>query len=781
MTCLSDEELATPVATGDGRLAHLESCDACREVWLHAHDEDAGDAQPWTVGRYHVRGTLGAGGLGVVLLGWDPVLKREVAIKFPAARGGVLLREAQALAQIRHPNVVAVHDFGEVDGDVYFAMERVAGTPFDAWCWTASVAARLRALIDVAEGLAAIHAAELVHCDVKPDNIVVAGDKAVIVDLGLAMPSGGGAASGGTPGYIAPELEQGGAPNAASDEYAFWQVVRRALTGDRRVDALVTRGTNPDPAQRFGSLATCASELRSLLGSGRTRWIVGGVALVSAAALAVTVFAMRDSSKCRADLQPPSAATREKLAHVLSDRPEVLAKLLAFVERERASGNRVLAGACESEDAASLRSRWCARAGSRWISQHLVAIAAGRDVGSYLDELPMGIPAENCAPGRVTASPPAVEANATSASRKLLAELQSYEALPHAERLARLRALDVTSANNPALTASWHMDLAIVNQRLGKQRDALQSALAAVDVATRNGDDLVLARARATVYVLRDVPDRAATTSDAEAEAIIARAGSPGLIAMFHNAAGQRALAQGDVARARTLLEKSIATFESLELAPMMMRGSSEQNLGVALQFSRKMEDAQVHLDRAVSIFTARFGPSHDETLGARLAAASNAMYLGRVDDAARELDALAALQSAPTAVGARVAMARCQVAQVQKRDPLARCKDALATSRAVFGNSDVEIVPPLVAVAQLTMVTSVKAAVPLLEEAVALAEKHAGNPTDLPYARGLYALALKVTGRATEGEAIAKLALPELERLGQKELVATLRQHFAL
>lgn len=779
MTCLSDEELATPVTTGDGRLAHLESCDACREIWLNARD--AHDGESWTVGRYQVRGALGAGGLGVVLLGWDPVLRREVAIKFPAARGGVLLREAQALAQIRHPNVVAVHDFGEVDGDVYFAMERVAGSPFDAWCLTASVAARLRALIDVADGLAAIHAAGLVHCDVKPDNIVVAGDKAVIVDLGLAIPSGEGAASGGTPGYIAPELEHGGTPNAASDEYAFWQVARRALAGDRRIDALVMRGTDPDPSRRFGSLATCASELRSLLGTRRTRWMVATLAVASAAAIGIAVLASsRDSSKCRADLEPPSAATREKLARVLADRPEVLAKLMTFVEHERVAGNRVLAGACESEDAAALRSRWCARAGWRWISQHLGSIAVGRDVGTYLDDLPMGIPAEHCTPGRVTASPPAVESNATPATRKLLAAMQSYEALPYAERLERLRALDVPAANNPGLTAAWHMEITTVNQRLGKQRDALQSALAAVDVATRNGDDLVLARARLTVYVLRDVPDRAATTSEAEVEAIIARAGSPGLVAMFQNAAGQRALAQGDVARAQTLLKTSIATLESIELAPMMLRGSSEQNLGVALQFARKMDEAQVHLERAASIFTARFGPSHDDTLGARLAAASNAMWLGNVDHAARELDELAASQRAPTALGARIAMARCQIAQVQQKDPLARCQDALATCRAVFGSSDVELVPPLMAVAQLTMATSVKDAVPLLEEAIALAEKSAGNPTDLPYARGLYALALKVTGRATEGAAIAKLALPELERLGQKELVATLRQHFA-
>jgi hypothetical protein len=332
------------------------------------------------------------------------------------------------------------------------------------------------------------------------------------------------------------------------------------------------------------------------------------------------------------------------------------------------------------------------------------------------------------------------------------------------------------------------MDLTIVNQRLGKQRDALQNALAAVDVATRNGDDLVLARARATVYVLRDVPDRAATTSDAEVEAIIARAGSPGLIALFHNAAGQRALAQGDVERARTLLEKSIATFESIELAPMMMRGSSEQNLGVALQFSRKREDAQLHFERAVEVFTERSGAAHEETAVARLSAAHNLVYLGRVDDAARALDALAgelaASQRARTALGARVAMARCQVEQAleargTRREALARCTDALATSRVVYGADHVENVPPLLAVAQLTMASSVRDALPLLEEAVALSEKYAGNPTGLPYARGLYALALKVVGRAADGEVIARKAITDLDRLGQRELAATLRTQF--
>jgi serine/threonine protein kinase/tetratricopeptide (TPR) repeat protein len=793
--CLSDEELATLASSAiadDPRLPHIETCDACRTIWLHSRDTEA---PSWTVGRYHVRGTLGAGGLGVVLLGWDPVLQREVAIKFPAARGGVLLREAQALAAIRHRNVVAVHDFGDVDGDVYFTMERVDGVPLDAWWPGAGTTERLRALLEVAAGLGAIHAAGLLHCDIKPGNIVVArsGD-VVIVDLGLATShEQDPTLAGGTPGYRAPELDSGAAPSIASDEYAFWCVVRQCLATARlsarqrsRLDALIARGTHADPSRRFGSMAACSAALRSL--GTRPRTVLLAAAAAGAVAIAASAaFAMRTpKNTCDADLPGWSPELRSRISQQLAARPDVLARVVGFVEGERKAGHELLVHACQApKDPAWLRARSCVLSSWQWVDGHLRAIANGHDVRRSLDDLPLGVPTDRCAPGGVTASPPAINANASLVSRALLTRTFDTGVLPPHDRVHALEELGpaIDGVNNAGLAAAWHLELADAQHRIGNDHDAAAHGVIATDLATRNGDDLVLARARLLVYLLRDIHDRNSPVRDAEVEAIVTRAGSPGLLGTFYNAAAQRALALGDVPRARALFERAVTSFAAIELAPSSQRGSTEQSLGTALRFSQSFKDAQVHFERAVEILTSRYGASDAETQEARLAAGHNLLYLGRADEGSRLLDALAdelvADNRERTALAARVAMARCQVGQVTKRDALARCTDALAASRVVFGEDALQTVQPLLAVAQLTMATSVRAAVPLLEKAVAISEKQAGNPTDLPYARGLYALALHVVGREDEGLAIAKLAIADLERFGQKDLVAALREHF--
>jgi tetratricopeptide (TPR) repeat protein/predicted Ser/Thr protein kinase len=794
--CLSDDELAalaTAVIADDPRLPHVESCDTCRAIWLHARDIDTAT---WNVGRYEVRGTLGAGGLGVVLLGWDPVLQREVAIKFPANRGTLLLREAQALAAIRHRNVVAVHDFGEVDGDVYFTMERVEGVPFDTWWLGAATPERLRAVVDIAAGLAAIHAAGLVHCDIKPGNIVVTqGGEVVIVDLGLATSHGDATAfAGGTPGFRAPELERGGAASVATDEYAFWCVVRACFAtaklsaGQRkRLDAMIARGTSAAPGERFGALSACGAALRTLAAPPRRRALLASGALAAVAGIATTAFALtRGASTCDDALPAWSADIERGLANQLQARPAVLARVRGFVEHERAVSHELLAGACKApQSPTALRTKGCVLASWRWIDGNVRKIAAGRDVASALDELPVGVPMDHCAPGSVSATPPAVDADATPASRTLHVAIAATEGLPPDEAIRQLAALGpaVDAAGNRGLGAAWHLELADAQRRAGKERDAIASAEAAIDLATRNGDDLVLARARLHAYLLRDVPDRKSTVRDAEVEAIVARVGSPGLLATFHNAAGQRALSHGDIPRARSLLEQAATAQAALELAPSSQRGSAEQNLGVALQFGGDLDGAQAHFERAVEVFTARYGAGHEITAGARLNAAHNQLYRGKIPDAVAALDALAAELVAAkrdhTALGAQVAAARCQGGQASGHDALARCTEALALGRAVFGKGNVEIVPSLLAVAQLTMATSVRGALPYLEEAIAIAGNQAGNPTDLPYARGLYALALDVVGRKAEGRAIAKLAIGDLERLGQRELAAAVRQKF--
>ena len=148
--CPSDETLA---ALLDGTLGsdevaavhqHIDGCAACRALLADAARSGApGDAplpRGAVVGRYLVIGLVGAGAMGVVYAAWDPKLERKVALKLlhpdrgaADGDGARLLREAQAMAQLQHPNVIAVHDVGTISERVFVAMEFVEGQTLDAW------------------------------------------------------------------------------------------------------------------------------------------------------------------------------------------------------------------------------------------------------------------------------------------------------------------------------------------------------------------------------------------------------------------------------------------------------------------------------------------------------------------------------------------------------------------------------------------------------------------------------------------------------------------------
>ncbi|WAS90654.1 serine/threonine-protein kinase [Nannocystis punicea] len=159
-------------------------------------DRSAGLARGVVVDRHVLLDKLGAGGMGVVYAAYDPELDRKIALKLVLpSRSGVdggrarLLREAQALARLSHPNVVAVHDVGTHDDQVWIAMEFVPGQTLGEWArkrprrWPEL----LRVLTDVARGVAAAHAVGLVHRDLKPENVMIDRDERVrVMDFGLA-------------------------------------------------------------------------------------------------------------------------------------------------------------------------------------------------------------------------------------------------------------------------------------------------------------------------------------------------------------------------------------------------------------------------------------------------------------------------------------------------------------------------------------------------------------------------------------------------------------------
>src|SRR6185503_7846608 len=158
---------------------------------------EAGLAKGATIGRYVVLGLLGRGGMGEVYAAYDPELDRKIAVKLLRARAGRstidgrtrLLREAQAIARLSHPNVVVVYDVGTFRDSVFIAMEFVEGHTLGYWLQEKT--RPWREVLDVFQaagrGLVAAHTAGLVHRDFKPENVMITKAGQVrVMDFGLA-------------------------------------------------------------------------------------------------------------------------------------------------------------------------------------------------------------------------------------------------------------------------------------------------------------------------------------------------------------------------------------------------------------------------------------------------------------------------------------------------------------------------------------------------------------------------------------------------------------------
>jgi tetratricopeptide (TPR) repeat protein len=363
--------------------------------------------------RYALGERLGRGGMGAVYRATDTRLGREVAVKLVRrdhaddAGDAQLVREAQALAMLSHPNVVEIYDVGRfgaaehslggVDWErqgVFVVMELVVGTTLTPWIRRLPQA--LEWMRQAAAGLAAAHHAGLVHRDFKPSNVMVGDDGRVrVVDFGLASLDPHAMASteesssrasrdhvdtrtiAGTPGYMAPEVLRGQLANPRSDQYSFCVTLHEVMTGVRptpvspRADStnvtrvmvsselrpavarVLERGLDPDPAQRFATIDDLLRAFtRAQARRTRRRWVAG--LGLGAAGVAVLSLAGPTRSACPGlagdeELWSPSrrdTAHRAVLATGIEHAVSAWARASQQVEQRWASLVETRAGMC---------------------------------------------------------------------------------------------------------------------------------------------------------------------------------------------------------------------------------------------------------------------------------------------------------------------------------------------------------------------------------------------------------------------------------------------------
>ncbi len=263
-----------------------------------------GLAEEIKLGRLRVEGVLGRGGMGAVVSAFDPVLDRSVAVKaLHATRGDrdELLREARTLAKLSHANIVPVYDVIDADGELYLVMERVDGGDLRAWLRAGARSWRevVAVFVQLGNGLAAAHELGIVHCDLKPENIVVSEGRPRLIDFGLASDTRDEPSRAGTRAYFAPERLAGGGGSRAADQYAFFASLAEALDGMRTpgwLAKVVRRGRAADPAARYPTMTVAVGALTRMSPIAKTAIATSIVAV--AAVIAVLAVPRSGEAPC---------------------------------------------------------------------------------------------------------------------------------------------------------------------------------------------------------------------------------------------------------------------------------------------------------------------------------------------------------------------------------------------------------------------------------------------------------------------------------------------------
>jgi eukaryotic-like serine/threonine-protein kinase len=679
-----------------------------------------------TFGRYRVLGQLGAGGTGIVLAAHDPELDRRVAIKLLRAEpptgdskviehtvrlDGVgqprnlgreqLVAEARALARVSHPNLIAVFEVGEIDGRVFIAMEHVDGETLTAWLRRPhSTREIVAAFAQAGRGLAAAHAAGLVHGDFKPDNALVDRTGRVrVIDFGLRAAAGG--ARVGTPHYMAPEQIAGRPIDARADQFALAVALYEALhgtppfreanddeelarirlaedarrpparRGSRRLERAVLRGLAREPRDRLPSMDALVALLERASRPPARAVVLGGAIVVAAIAAGVAVLAGRAGDPCAdakqhlAGIWNRDAAARMAVAFAASGRPyagssheraqrTLDAYAVAWTDARRAACEAARSG----EQSAALVDRRVACLDSRRLRLGaLVELLTRADAALVDRALEMTADLESiaaCSDGEalLAGTPPLADPAARAELAALERNLATAEVVIRAGRaaegerltaalLAGARALD----HSPVIAQVARLRGQALEE-LGLPAEAHDALFEAVRAGERAGAALLTAGA--LIDLVRVVGVRLRRENEAKvlarmAEAALERSGPRQDIRLrpsLWSAEGRVDLEAGHLPRALDLLSRALAARRSILPLDHPDLAASEGELGNVLVRAARYSEARTHLEAALDIRRRLFGDQHPLTAGALLNLAVSYQDDGRLDEARTHLEA---------------------------------------------------------------------------------------------------------------------------------------------
>jgi len=223
--------------------------------------------------RYRIEREIARGGMGVVYKAEDIELQRRVAIKVLASELASddaverMRAEARTMARLEHPGIVPLHDVGLLpDGRLWYAMKLVRGRRLDEL--DAAPPELLRVFLRICEAVSFAHANGVVHCDLKPENVML-GDfgEVLVMDWGVARAAGASAVIAGTRGFMAPEQEQGTSIDASTDVFALGAMLRAILPANlpRALAAICAKATAPAQRDRYSSVHALADDVSSWL------------------------------------------------------------------------------------------------------------------------------------------------------------------------------------------------------------------------------------------------------------------------------------------------------------------------------------------------------------------------------------------------------------------------------------------------------------------------------------------------------------------------------------